>query len=118
MLDVLNKVSPHLPKLTSAFSKCTWCVESPILRTSSSVLWCLLPQSNVVRCLRSEEMGIQIHLHARIDNLWHWSNLFLAMCQVSIFRWILCFHFRDRIRTRNSGNGCESVRSHVHTSNR
>src|SRR5271170_7472651 len=113
MLDVLNKVLLHLRKLTLALSKYTGCVEGPVFRTSSGLLWGLFPQSHVIWGLRSEEMGIQIHIHARIDNLWDWSYLFLALCQVPIFRRILCQYFRHWIGTWNSRNGCKSVRTNT-----
>ena len=109
MLDVLNKVLLHLRKLTLAFSKYTGRIKGPIFWTSSGLLWGLFSQSHVIRGLRSEEMGIQIHIHARIDNLWDWSYLFLAVCQVPVVRRILCQYFRHWIGTWNSGNGCKSV---------
>jgi hypothetical protein len=113
MLDVLNKVLLHLRKLTLAFSKYTGRIKGPIFWTSNGLLWRLFSQSHVIRGLCSEEVGIQIHIHARIDNLWDWGYLVLAVCQVPVVRRILCQYFRHWFGTWNSGDGCKSVRYNV-----
>jgi hypothetical protein len=107
----------HLSKLTGALSKCPWRVESSIIRASGSLLWRVLRQSYVIRCLRHEKMGLQVYIHAWIGYIRDWRDLFLAMRQVSIVCWVLCKHFYYWTRTWNSRNSCQSVCTPAHVSN-